>query len=106
MQLSAIINVVIGIVLIYTVLSLICTTVNEFIAALFQLRARSLSAAVVALIDEPALLTGFLSNGIIAASSAASSGGIPKASPLPTRSITGMKMPLIRSSYLDPKAVS
>ena len=50
---STIIEVAIGLVLIYLVLGLICTSINEYIAQLLALRAENLSEAIYGMFDGP-----------------------------------------------------
>src|SRR5262245_8790985 len=47
-------EVAIGLAFLYLLLSLMCTTVNEWIATIFRLRARTLRRAVEQLVDAPA----------------------------------------------------
>jgi hypothetical protein len=48
---SAVLDVAIGLIFVYLLLSLICTTVNEAIASWFQRRAKNLREAISALLD-------------------------------------------------------
>ena len=66
MGFNAAIDVAISLILMYLVLSLIVTVVNEVIATAADLRASNLQAALIALIDDPALRTQFYSHGLIA----------------------------------------
>jgi hypothetical protein len=75
MNFSGFVDVAIGLMLMYFVLSLICTTVNEFIATCLRWRAESLSAAITSLIDNPELRKAFYNNGLIANAKTASRGG-------------------------------
>jgi hypothetical protein len=47
-------DVAIGLVFLYLLLSIICTAINEWIAGLFRLRARNLKTAISRLVDDPA----------------------------------------------------
>ena len=48
-------DVAIGLILMYLMLSLLCTVINEFIATQLDLRAKSLAAALTSLLDDPAI---------------------------------------------------
>ena len=72
---NAAIDVAIGLILMYLMLSLICTVVNEYIATKLDLRASTLEDALQKLIDDPGLLTNFYAHGMITASSRASATG-------------------------------
>ncbi len=66
MSLNAILDITIGLMTMYLVLSLVCTSINEFIASLFKLRAANLRDALQNLINDPALRAKFSSHGLIA----------------------------------------
>jgi hypothetical protein len=66
MSTNAVIDVGIGIILMYLLLSLICTIVNEFAANMLRLRAKTLATGLKDLIDDPNLLTAFQGHGLIA----------------------------------------
>jgi hypothetical protein len=74
---NAVVDVAIGLILMYLVLSLICTVVNEHIATLGKLRARTLRAGIEGLLDDPVLRADFYDHGIVASANAASGGGHP-----------------------------
>jgi hypothetical protein len=59
------IDVTIGLILMYLVLSLICTTVNELIASAFSIRAKTLRSGLERLIDDKRLLSQFNDHGLI-----------------------------------------
>jgi len=63
---NAVIDMVIGLVLTYLILSLICTIANEFIASLTALRAKTLRSGVEHLIDDDGLRKLFFDHGLIA----------------------------------------
>lgn len=63
---NAVIDIVIGLVLTYLILSLICTIANEFIASLTALRAKTLRSGVEHLIDDDGLRALFFDHGLIA----------------------------------------
>jgi len=65
MSATAVLDVSIGLIMMYFVLSLVCTTINEFIAQLLRLRARTLSSGLVRLIDDNGLLQAFRQHGRI-----------------------------------------
>jgi len=66
MNTNAVIDVGIGIVLMYLLLSLLCTIINEVAAQVVSLRARVLATGLKNLIDDPNLLTAFKDHGLIA----------------------------------------
>jgi hypothetical protein len=59
------IDVAIGLILLYLVLSIICTTVNEFVATLFKFRAKTLASGIASLLDNPQLRADFYNHGLI-----------------------------------------
>jgi hypothetical protein len=63
---NAALDVAIGLILMYLMLSLLCTVINELIATIFDLRAKSLTAALTQLLDEPGLRSAFYTQGAIA----------------------------------------
>ena len=72
---NAIINVAIGLILMYLMLSLLCTVVNEYISTKLNLRSKTLRDALAKLIDDPTLLKNFYEHGLITSSSQASGSG-------------------------------
>jgi len=64
---NAAIDVAIALVLMYLMLSLLCTVINEFIATKLQLRAKSLASALEKLVDSDALRDTFYRHGLIVA---------------------------------------
>ena len=72
MAMAAVIDVVIGLVLMYLLLSLICTVVNEFLASFTMLRARNLSRGIKNIVDDPNLHTAFRSTGLFKMAGSAS----------------------------------
>ncbi len=66
MGLPAFIDVAISLIFMYLVLSLICTSINEFIATSLKWRAKSLSKACTQLLDDAQLRDAFYNNGLIA----------------------------------------
>lgn len=77
MGFSGFVEVAIGLILMYLVLSLICTTVNELIATGLQWRAKSLSKALTQLIDNEEVRKAFYNYGLISNAKTASRGGEP-----------------------------
>jgi len=73
-----ILEVCIGLILLYLVLSLACTTVNELIATALKLRATQLSKAVTQLIDNEDVRKAFYNHGLIAGAKLSSRGGEPE----------------------------
>src|SRR5262249_61163843 len=65
MSTTAVLDVSIGLIMMYFVLSLVCTTINEFIAQLLSLRARTLSSGLDRLIDDNGLLRAVRQHGRI-----------------------------------------
>jgi hypothetical protein len=66
MSTNTVIDVGIGLILMYLLLSLICTIINEFAANLMRLRAKTLATGLKSLIDDPTLLKAFQDHGLIA----------------------------------------
>ena len=62
---NAAIDVAIGLILMYLMLSLLCTVVNEYIATKLSLRSKSLASALEKLLDDGTLLTAFYNHGLI-----------------------------------------
>jgi hypothetical protein len=62
---NAFIDISIGLVLMYLMLSLVCTVVNEFIATQLKLRAASLEAGLKQLLDDPVMRDAFYNHGLI-----------------------------------------
>jgi hypothetical protein len=71
---NAILDIAIGLVLMYLVLSLIGTVINEFIATLADLRAKTLKGAVEKILDDPTLLSDFYNHGLIDSTNKAAAG--------------------------------
>src|ERR1700722_18281033 len=63
---NAALDVAIGVILMYLMLSLLCTVVNEFIAPQLDLRAKTLAAALQQLLDSDVLRNAFYDQGLIA----------------------------------------
>ena len=62
---NAAIDVTIALILMYLMLSLLCTVINEFIATKLKLRAKSLASAIEQLLDNQALRNAFYRHGLI-----------------------------------------
>ncbi len=77
MSTNAMIDIAIGLILMYLVLSLICMVVNEIIATATRLRARTLRAGVTKLIDNVQMLQVFNDHGLISGTEAALKGKGP-----------------------------
>jgi hypothetical protein len=77
MGLSGFVDVAIGLVFMYLVLSLICTTVNELIATGLKWRAKDLENTLTRMIDDGQLKDAFYNNGLISNTTRASRGGDP-----------------------------
>jgi len=72
---SAALDVAIGLVLMYLVLSLFCTTINESIASFLKLRAATLHSALEEMIDDPNVRALFYNNGLIDGARVAANAG-------------------------------
>jgi hypothetical protein len=75
--LSGFVDVAIGLIFMYLVLSLICTTVNELIATSLQWRAKSLQDTLTRMLDNDELRKAFYNSGLISNTTMASRGGKP-----------------------------
>ena len=73
---GTVLDVAIGLVLMYLMLSLIGTTVNEFIATLAKLRAKTLAGALEQILDDETLKDGFYNSGLVASANAAVGGAV------------------------------
>lgn len=62
---NPIVNVALGLVLMYLMLSLFCTVINEFIATLTNLRSRYLKSAINWLLEDEDLKRAFHANGLV-----------------------------------------
>ncbi len=65
MNLNAVLDVVTGLVLMYLLLSLFCTAINEIVAWATNQRAKTLRSALQQLIDDPRLKALFYDHGLI-----------------------------------------
>ena len=74
MNTNAVIDVGIGVLLMYLLLSLVCTMVNELFSSVLALRAKTLATGLKSLIDNDQLLQEFQKHGIIAGQSATAGG--------------------------------
>src|SRR6266436_9786133 len=73
---NAAIDVAIALSLMYLMLSLFCTVINEYIATKLKLRAKSLASALETFLDDPALRNAFYGHGLIVASKGATATGL------------------------------
>lgn len=72
------IDVTIGVVLMYLVLSIICTAVNESLATVLKWRAKTLAAGMKSLIDDPKVYNLLFNHGLLAGPAAvAQQSGVP-----------------------------
>jgi hypothetical protein len=62
---NAFLDIAIGLVMMFLVLSLVCTTINEFIATFMRLRANFLKQGLERILDEPDVYKAFYDNGLI-----------------------------------------
>src|SRR5262245_57188508 len=76
---NAAVDVAIGLILMFLMLSLLCTVINEFIATKLKLRAKSLASALEHLIDDPALRKQFFEHGLIQGAHRAAGVGLQSA---------------------------
>ncbi len=63
---NAALDVGIGLALMYLVLSLVCTVVNEYIASKLKLRAKSLASGLTQLLDDGSVRAAFYGHGLVA----------------------------------------
>ncbi len=68
---NAAVDIAIGLILMYLVLSLVCTVINEYIATRCDLRSKSLAAGLQALLDDPVVRNAFYDHGLIAGAKSA-----------------------------------
>ena len=71
---NAVIDIAIALVLMYLLLSLFVTVINEYIATLLRLRATTLRNGVKQILDDPALRGAFYGHGVVAAKNKAVGG--------------------------------
>jgi hypothetical protein len=62
---NAIVDIAIGLVLMYLVLSLMGTVINEYVATVLKLRASTLKSAITSIIDNENLRNDFYNNGVV-----------------------------------------
>ncbi|HWR31631.1 MAG TPA: hypothetical protein VN631_17575, partial [Negativicutes bacterium] len=72
---STILDVFVGLIFIYLILSLICTQINELIAATIKLRAKTLEGAIFSILNNRELVSEIYKNSIVQGS--AHSGNAP-----------------------------
>ena len=77
MSSNAMLDVAIGLILMYLILSLICTVINEAIATLAGLRARTLRKGITDIVDNADMLKVFDDHGLINSTQAALKGKGP-----------------------------
>ena len=80
MGFSGFLDVAIGLVLMYLLLSLMCTTIVELMSTMLRWRSKTLKDTIEKIIDNPDLLERFYKHGLIADVKYASSGGNQKTS--------------------------
>src|SRR4051812_31343442 len=68
-------DVAIGLILMYLMLSLLCTTINEYIATKLKLRAKTLADALHTMLDDPKLRNTFYQHGLIVSNAHATATG-------------------------------
>jgi hypothetical protein len=82
------VDVAIGLILMYLMLSLLCTTVNEFISTKLGLRSKGLESTLKTLLDNADLQTDFYNHGLIVGSKRATSTGTQSSTEVVTN-VTG-----------------
>jgi hypothetical protein len=87
MGLSGFVDIGIGLIFMYLVLSLVCTTVNELIATSLKWRAKDLEKTLTQIIDNGQLKDAFYNNGLISNTTRASRGGEPAPGVAPAANI-------------------
>ncbi len=75
MQVSAFLDVAVTLLSAYVLLSLLCTTLSEFITTLLRTRATTLKRSVSALLDDPNLSKAFFESGLIQSMNSSSGAG-------------------------------
>ncbi len=77
MSITAVIDVTVGLILMYLLLSLVCTIVNEFIGTFLGWRAKSLAQSIERLIDDETFRDAVKATGVMGAFAKASGGRGP-----------------------------
>lgn len=75
MGLSGFLDIAIGLIFLYLVLSLICTIINELVATTLAVRAKTLAKTMRTLIDDPQIREAFYNHGLITNAAQASREG-------------------------------
>ena len=86
---NAVIDIAIGLVLMYLVLSVVCTVINEFIATKLKLRAATLESGMKQLLDDPLVRNAFYGHGLIDGTSKSATRGAEALSSSLAPSMTG-----------------
>lgn len=71
MTFNAFLDIALGLVLMFLVLSLLATVINELVATVLKLRAATLKTGIASLIDDDRLRADFYNNGLVAATGGA-----------------------------------
>src|SRR4051812_27402153 len=103
MGLSAFLDIAIGLLLMYLLLSLICTIVHELITTVLSARAKTLARTMKTLIDDPTIRDAFYNHGLITNAAQASRTGSG------TAVVAGQKYVPAEPkhpSYFDPRTVA
>lgn len=86
MQFGTFVEVGIGLAMMYAMLALLCTTINELIATFSRMRSDNLKSAIFHLIDNKQLYLSFYNNGIIRSELEAATGkSLEEKTPDPTK---------------------
>lgn len=83
MTFDAALDIAVGLMLLYLLLSLVCTVINEYISQIMGWRANTLASGIARLVDLPQLRQAFYDHGLVRFAAAAS--GTKHPSYLPSR---------------------
>lgn len=98
---NGLLDVGIGLVVLYLALSVFCTVINEHLATIFKFRAKSLKAGVEQIIDDPIVRREFYNHGLISGARGVSVGGNPSQSDHPSY-LAGSVFAMALLGSLDP----
>jgi len=73
---GSVLGVAVGLTLMYLMLGLIGTILNEFVATIANLRSKTLRSSLVKILDDPTLRDNFYANGLVASSNDAVGGHV------------------------------
>lgn len=98
---NGLLDVGIGLVVLYLALSVFCTVINEHLATILKLRAKSLKAGIEQLIDDPTVRREFYNHGLISGAKGVSVAGTPSQSDHPSY-LAGSVFAMALLGSLDP----